>query len=79
MEVINARTGINAPDDLLGLIQTGVDALRDLPPDLERLPLAEVTPVLPYDVPPKIWLIGLITSRMPKISMPCNRRSREAS
>ncbi len=59
MEVINARTGINAPDDLLALIQTGVDALRDLPPDLERLPLAEVTPVLPYDVPPKIWLIGL--------------------
>jgi 2-keto-4-pentenoate hydratase/2-oxohepta-3-ene-1,7-dioic acid hydratase in catechol pathway len=59
MQVIKARTGINAPDDLLALIQTGVDAFRDLPPDLERLPLAEVTPVLPYDVPPKIWLIGL--------------------
>jgi 2-keto-4-pentenoate hydratase/2-oxohepta-3-ene-1,7-dioic acid hydratase in catechol pathway len=47
------------PDDLLGIIQSG-----DLEP-LERLdgmpaiPVTEVRPVLPYDVPPKIWCIGL--------------------
>ena len=56
---INARLGLNAPDDLLALISRGVDDLRDLPPDVETLPLEEVTPVLPYDAPPKIWLIGL--------------------
>ena len=38
MEAINARTGINAPDDVLRLIQQGIDSLRDLPPDVESLP-----------------------------------------
>lgn len=59
IETINARTGVNAPDDVLKLIQQGVDSLRDLPPGLEAIPFNQVTPVLPYDVPPKIWLIGL--------------------
>jgi 2-keto-4-pentenoate hydratase/2-oxohepta-3-ene-1,7-dioic acid hydratase in catechol pathway len=59
IQAINARTGIDAPDDVLRLIQQGIDSLRDLPPDVETIPIAEVTPVLPYDVPPKIWLIGL--------------------
>src|SRR4051794_24357053 len=59
IEAINARAGLQAPNDILALIQQGIDALRDLPPGVESLPLTEVTPVLPYDVPPKIWLIGL--------------------
>jgi 2-keto-4-pentenoate hydratase/2-oxohepta-3-ene-1,7-dioic acid hydratase in catechol pathway len=56
---INARLGLKAPDDLLALISRGIDDLRDLPPDLEAIPIQEVTPMLPYDSPPKIWLIGL--------------------
>ena len=59
MDAINAKTGIGAANDVLGLIQSGVDALEDLPPDLESIPATEVMPILPYDVPPKIWLIGL--------------------
>jgi 2-keto-4-pentenoate hydratase/2-oxohepta-3-ene-1,7-dioic acid hydratase in catechol pathway len=59
VEAINAKTGVRAPNDVLGLIREGIDALRDLPPDVETLPLDAVTPILPYDVPPKIWLIGL--------------------
>ncbi len=56
---INARLGLKAPDDLLALISKGIDDLRDLPPDMETIPIEEVTPMLPYDRPPKIWLIGL--------------------
>ena len=56
---INARTGIQAPDDILGLIRHGVECLRDLPGDIESIPLSEVTPLLPYENPPKLWLIGL--------------------
>ena len=59
IEAINAKTGVRVPNDILALIREGVDALRDLPPDIETLPFDTVTPVLPYDVPPKIWLIGL--------------------
>jgi 2-keto-4-pentenoate hydratase/2-oxohepta-3-ene-1,7-dioic acid hydratase in catechol pathway len=59
IEIINARLRLGLPDDLLELIRRGVDALYDLPPDMESLPIKEVTPVLPYDAPPKIWLIGL--------------------
>jgi len=42
--------------DLLAIIQSGT-----LPeePDEEGISLADVTPHLPYDVPPKIWCIGL--------------------
>lgn len=41
--------------DLLGVIQSGasLDTLG------KAIPLSEVTPRLPYDVPPKIWCIGL--------------------
>lgn len=42
--------------DLLTIIQTG--ALPKIP-NCEPIPLADVTPHLPYDVPPKIWCIGL--------------------
>lgn len=59
IEAINAHTGLNSPNDVLELIQRGVEELRDLSPEIESLPLSEVTPVLPYDRPPKIWLIGL--------------------
>jgi 2-keto-4-pentenoate hydratase/2-oxohepta-3-ene-1,7-dioic acid hydratase in catechol pathway len=41
--------------DLLGLIQSGSLSL----PAGAAIPWAEVTPVLPYDIPPKIWCIGL--------------------
>jgi 2-keto-4-pentenoate hydratase/2-oxohepta-3-ene-1,7-dioic acid hydratase in catechol pathway len=42
-------------EDLLGIIQSGSV------PKASRhaIPLAEITPLLPYDVPPKIWCIGL--------------------
>jgi 2-keto-4-pentenoate hydratase/2-oxohepta-3-ene-1,7-dioic acid hydratase in catechol pathway len=59
IEAINAKTGVRAANDILALIREGVEPLRDLPPDLETLPLDSVKPILPYDVPPKIWLIGL--------------------
>jgi 2-keto-4-pentenoate hydratase/2-oxohepta-3-ene-1,7-dioic acid hydratase in catechol pathway len=56
---INARKGVRVPDDLLAIIQTGAtDRLRDTA-GVECLPLDVVTPELPYDVPPKIWCIGL--------------------
>jgi 2-keto-4-pentenoate hydratase/2-oxohepta-3-ene-1,7-dioic acid hydratase in catechol pathway len=56
---INARRGTHFPDDLLTLIQSG--ELPD-PRDLEgvpRIPPDQIRPLLPYDVPPKIWCIGL--------------------
>jgi 2-keto-4-pentenoate hydratase/2-oxohepta-3-ene-1,7-dioic acid hydratase in catechol pathway len=42
--------------ELLTIIQSG-----SLPqvPDCEAIPFHDVTPHLPYDVPPKIWCIGL--------------------
>lgn len=43
--------------DLLAVIQSG--ALPAEPDDQESIPLSEVTPLLPYAVPPKIWCIGL--------------------
>lgn len=41
--------------DLLGLIQSGALSM----PSGAAIRWAEVTPVLPYEVPPKIWCIGL--------------------
>lgn len=56
---VNARRGTFVPDDLLAIIQTGdLEPLRDLR-GVETIPVTEVRPVLPYDVPPKIWCIGL--------------------
>ncbi len=56
---INARKGTRAPDDLLAIIQSGdLDPLRDLS-GVATVPVTEVKPVLPYDMPPKIWCIGL--------------------
>ena len=56
---VNARRGSALPDDLLAIIQGGdLEPLRDLR-GVELLPVTEARPVLPYDVPPKIWCIGL--------------------
>jgi 2-keto-4-pentenoate hydratase/2-oxohepta-3-ene-1,7-dioic acid hydratase in catechol pathway len=56
---INGRTGTKVPNDLLALIERGVEELKSLPDGLDSIPYADVTPLLPYDVPPKIWCIGL--------------------
>jgi 2-keto-4-pentenoate hydratase/2-oxohepta-3-ene-1,7-dioic acid hydratase in catechol pathway len=62
IEEINAKFGLRVPNDLLAIVQTaaqrqipGNDALATIP----GLPYEDVTPILPYDVPPKIWCIGL--------------------
>ncbi|HTB11515.1 MAG TPA: fumarylacetoacetate hydrolase family protein [Bryobacteraceae bacterium] len=54
--VIRGDQVLEIEGDLLTIIQSGT-----LPkiPDGEPIPLHEVTPHLPYDVPPKIWCIGL--------------------
>jgi 2-keto-4-pentenoate hydratase/2-oxohepta-3-ene-1,7-dioic acid hydratase in catechol pathway len=54
--VIRGDEVVEIEGDLLTIIQSGT-----LPkmPDGEGIPLASVTPHLPYDVPPKIWCIGL--------------------
>jgi 2-keto-4-pentenoate hydratase/2-oxohepta-3-ene-1,7-dioic acid hydratase in catechol pathway len=57
---IGARTGIRVPPDLLSLIQQEkTPEFQELPPDLDAIPPGDVRPLLPYDVPPKIWCIGL--------------------
>lgn len=56
---INARKGTHTPDDLLEIIRHQMTpALADLD-GVERIPFDAVKPRLPYDVPPKIWCIGL--------------------
>ena len=56
IDAINARHGTRLPDDLLAIVRGG----EPVPPDgAEWLPVTEVKPALPYDVPPKIWCIGL--------------------
>ena len=57
---INARRGTRIPDDLLRIIEgTFLDQLRLADEGMSSIPLTEVRPLLPYDVPPKIWCIGL--------------------
>lgn len=60
---INARRGLNLPDDLLALIQRNAQdpmlpALADLR-GVATIPVTDVRPTIPYEVPPKIWCIGL--------------------
>lgn len=56
---INAKLGSKIPNDLLAIIESGdLMALRDAA-QATALPPSEVTPLLPYPVPPKIWCIGL--------------------
>lgn len=56
---INARLGTRVPDDLLQIIETGTSDQLKIFDGVETIPFEKVTPVLPYDVPPKIWCIGL--------------------
>jgi len=56
IEEVNAKHGTRLPDDLLEIIRSG----ETIPPDgAEPVPFDEITLALPYDVPPKIWCIGL--------------------
>ena len=57
VERINARHGTRVPNDLLEIIRAGTAHIETA--GVDPLPLAEVTPRLPYPVPPKIWCIGL--------------------
>ena len=59
IETVNARRGMHIPDDVLAIIQAGgTGKIHDLD-SLDAIPFEDVTPLLPYDVPPKIWCIGL--------------------
>lgn len=55
---INAKRGTRAPDDVLAIIRQGAAASLDAT-GLEAVPVDRVRPLVPYDVPPKIWCIGL--------------------
>jgi 2-keto-4-pentenoate hydratase/2-oxohepta-3-ene-1,7-dioic acid hydratase in catechol pathway len=55
VQAINPRV----PDDLLAIIQTGAAGELHVANGVETIPFDQVTPLLPYDVPPKIWCIGL--------------------
>jgi 2-keto-4-pentenoate hydratase/2-oxohepta-3-ene-1,7-dioic acid hydratase in catechol pathway len=56
---INEKRGLHVPNDLFGIIQTGTaNQLRDFD-GVDLIPVDHVTPQLPYDVPGKIWCIGL--------------------
>ena len=59
LDVINAKRGTKFAGDLLALIQSGNYADPGPIGDLEAIPFTQVTPLLPYDVPPMIWCIGL--------------------
>lgn len=56
---INSRLGLHIPDDLLAIIQTSAQEQIGKLGKIETIPFDHVTPLLPYDVPPKIWCIGL--------------------
>jgi 2-keto-4-pentenoate hydratase/2-oxohepta-3-ene-1,7-dioic acid hydratase in catechol pathway len=54
---INAKHDLHLPNSLLEIIQNDI---RDIPVHGVRpIPLNDVEPRLPYNVPPKIWCIGL--------------------
>lgn len=54
---INARHDLHIPNDLLQIIQ---EDIRQIPvKGVRPIPLTDIEPRLPYNVPPKIWCIGL--------------------
>jgi len=54
---INTRHDLHLPNSLLEIIRNDI---RDIPVDrVQPIPLSDVEPRLPYNVPPKIWCIGL--------------------
>jgi len=59
IEAVNARRGLRVPNDLLAMIQTGAAIAPDDLDGVETIPFDRVKLLLPYDVPPKIWCIGL--------------------
>lgn len=59
VEAFNAKRGLRVPNDLLAIIQTGAAEEFDDFDGVETIPFDRVKPLLPYDVPPKIWCIGL--------------------
>ena len=56
IEEINAKYGTALPDDLLEIIRGGASIPSG---PAATVPVDAVTPVLPYENPPKIWCIGL--------------------
>jgi 2-keto-4-pentenoate hydratase/2-oxohepta-3-ene-1,7-dioic acid hydratase in catechol pathway len=54
---INSKHRLRLPNNLLDIIRENINEIpvKGVPP----LSLAQVQPQLPYDVPPKIWCIGL--------------------
>lgn len=56
VEEINAKHGTRVPNNLLEIIETQPDIPTG---GVATLPFEEVQPQLPYEVPPKIWCIGL--------------------
>ncbi len=60
VEEFNAKRGTRIPNDLLAIIGSdGAAASLSDVRGINAIPLSEVRPLLPYDVPPKIWCIGL--------------------
>lgn len=59
MEEVNAKLGTHLPVELLGIIQQGAAKAIEDPGTGETIPFENVQPLLPYEVPPKIWCIGL--------------------
>ncbi len=54
---INAKHDLHLPDSLLDIIRQDI---REIPvTGVRAIPLSDVEPRLPYEVPPKIWCIGL--------------------
>ena len=54
---INAKHDLHVPNSLLEIIRQDI---RDIPVSGVRpIPLSQIEPRLPYEVPPKIWCIGL--------------------
>jgi 2-keto-4-pentenoate hydratase/2-oxohepta-3-ene-1,7-dioic acid hydratase in catechol pathway len=54
---INSKHDLHVPNNLLEIIRNDI---RDIPVQGVRpIPLSDVEPRLPYNVPPKIWCIGL--------------------
>lgn len=56
---INAKRGGKAPNDLLEIIRQAACPLLEGAGELAAIPLTEVKALLPYEIPPKIWCIGL--------------------
>jgi len=54
---INSKSRNRFPNSVLEIIQAGISDIpvQGVPP----IPYSQITPLLPYPVPPKIWCIGL--------------------